>query len=231
MSDLFSNYEQEYLRLSQTITRQIQQIPNLTGEQKKSVLYSAEKNLDEAKQILQHMDLEIRSTPSASAKNQLSSKLRGYDTDLNKIQKDLKNARSAGPKDGARSQLFEGGSNEDYSSKSSDQRERLLAGNEKLNDSSAKLKRAQQTSLATEEVGASILNNLYGQRDTLNRTRDNLKAADDNVSRSRRIINIMGRRVSTNKLILAFIILILLGAIGLVLYFTLRPNPSPEQPK
>jgi len=226
MSDLFSNYETEYLQLSQNVARQIQQIPNLSGEQKKSVVYSAEKNIDEAKQILQHMDLEIRSTPSASTKNQLNSKLKGYENDLIRIQRDFKAARSALPKDGGRGQLFEGASNDDYSSKSTDQRERLLAGNEKLNDSSTKLKRAQQTAVETEDIGAGILNNLYGQRDTLNRTRDNLKAADDNLSRSRRLINVMGRRVSTNKLILAFIILVLLGAIGLVLYFTLRPAPS-----
>jgi len=226
MSDLFSNYETEYLQLSQNVARQIQQIPNLSGEQKKSVVYSAEKNIDEAKQILQHMDLEIRSTPSATTKNQLSSKLKGYESDLIRIQRDFKTARSALPKDGGRGQLFDGASNDDYSTKSSDQRERLLAGNEKLNDSSAKLKRAQQTAVETEDIGAGILNNLYGQRDTLNRTRDNLKAADDNLSRSRRLINVMGRRVSTNKLILAFIILVLLGAIGLVLYFTLRPAPS-----
>jgi len=226
MSDLFSNYETEYLQLSQNVARQIQQIPNLSGEQKKSVVYSAEKNIDEAKQILQHMDLEIRSTPSASTKNQLNSKLKGYENDLIRIQRDFKAARSALPKDGGRGQLFEGASNDDYSSKSTDQRERLLAGNEKLSDSSAKLKRAQQTAVETEDIGAGILNNLYGQRDTLNRTRDNLKAADDNLSRSRRLINVMGRRVSTNKLILAFIILVLLGAIGLVLYFTLRPAPS-----
>jgi len=226
MSDLFSNYETEYLQLSQNVARQIQQIPNLSGEQKKSVVYSAEKNIDEAKQILQHMDLEIRSTPSASTKNQLNSKLKGYESDLTRIQRDFKSARSALAKDGGRGQLFEGASNDDYSSKSTDQRERLLAGNEKLNDSSTKLKRAQQTAVETEDIGAGILNNLYGQRDTLNRTRDNLKAADDNLSRSRRLINVMGRRVSTNKLILAFIILVLLGAIGLVLYFTLRPAPS-----
>jgi len=42
MSDLFSNYETEYLQLSQNVARQIQQIPNLSGEQKKSVVYSAE---------------------------------------------------------------------------------------------------------------------------------------------------------------------------------------------
>jgi len=226
MSDLFSYYETEYLQLSQNVARQIQQIPNLSGEQKKSVVYSAEKNIDEAKQILQHMDLEIRSTPSASTKNQLNSKLKGYESDLTRIQRDFKSARSALAKDGGRGQLFEGASNDDYSSKSTDQRERLLAGNEKLNDSSTKLKRAQQTAVETEDIGAGILNNLYGQRDTLNRTRDNLKAADDNLSRSRRLINVMGRRVSTNKLILAFIILVLLGAIGLVLYFTLRPAPS-----
>jgi len=172
------------------------------------------------------MDLEIRSTPSASTKNQLNSKLKGYESDLTRIQRDFKSARSALAKDGGRGQLFEGASNDDYSSKSTDQRERLLAGNEKLNDSSTKLKRAQQTAVETEDIGAGILNNLYGQRDTLNRTRDNLKAADDNLSRSRRLINVMGRRVSTNKLILAFIILVLLGAIGLVLYFTLRPAPS-----
>jgi vesicle transport through interaction with t-SNAREs protein 1 len=53
-----------------------------------------------------------------------------------------------------------------------DQRGRLLAGTETLNDGSRRLENAHRIALETEDVGADILRNLRGQRDQIEHTRD-----------------------------------------------------------
>jgi vesicle transport through interaction with t-SNAREs protein 1 len=237
MSDLFNTYEQEFLRLSQSITRQIAEIPTLTGEKKSTVFSDAQKNVDEASTNLQQMVLEIRSIANANTKKELTSKYKQYENDLTKMQKDLKSSRSALPKDG-RDQLFAGSSDGSLSGRSSViDRERLISGNEKIAESSNKIKIAQQTVLETQQIGAGIMQNLNDQTDVLNRTKGNLNTADGYMNNVRRLLSGMGRRAQTNKLILACIILVLLVAIVLILYFsfsnnspTVEPTPSPTPP-
>ena len=63
-----------------------------------------------------------------------------------------------------------------------------------------------------------ILSDLQRQRETILHSRDTLGAVDTNVSRSRQILQTMSRRLMQNKVIMWGIILLLLGAIGLVLW-------------
>jgi vesicle transport through interaction with t-SNAREs protein 1 len=69
-----------------------------------------------------------------------------------------------------------------------------------------------------QELGVQILSDLQRQRETILHSRDTLHTVDTHVSRSRQILQSMSRRITQNKLIMWGIILLLLGAIGLVLY-------------
>ena len=69
-----------------------------------------------------------------------------------------------------------------------------------------------------QELGVQILSDLQRQRETILHSRDTLHTVDSHVSRSRQILQSMSRRITQNKLIMWGIILLLLGAIGLVLY-------------
>lgn len=65
----------------------------------------------------------------------------------------------------------------------------------------------------------SILTDLHRQRQTIVHARDTLHGADDNIAKARRVLSIMSRRIMTNKIIMAGIVLLLLGSIGLVIYY------------
>jgi vesicle transport through interaction with t-SNAREs protein 1 len=69
------------------------------------------------------------------------------------------------------------------------------------------------------ELGVSILQDLHRQRETIVHSRDTLHGADDNISRARRTLASMSRRVMTNKVITAGIAILLIGAIALVVYY------------
>ena len=65
----------------------------------------------------------------------------------------------------------------------------------------------------------SILQDLHRQRETITHARDTLHGVDDNILKSRKILSVMARRIMQNKAILFGIIAMLVGSIGLVVYF------------
>jgi vesicle transport through interaction with t-SNAREs protein 1 len=69
-----------------------------------------------------------------------------------------------------------------------------------------------------QELGVSILSDLQRQRETIVHSRDTLHSVDVNVSKSRQVLATMSRRIVQNKVIMWGIILLLVGAIGLVLW-------------
>jgi vesicle transport through interaction with t-SNAREs 1 len=73
--------------------------------------------------------------------------------------------------------------------------------------------------LCLQELGVSIMSNLHSQRQTILHARDTLHGADDNIAKARRVLSTMSRRIMTNKIIMFGIILLLLGAVGLVIYY------------
>jgi len=100
-----------------------------------------------------------------------------------------------------------------------DVRSQILVGTQTLDESSERLVNTHRIAVETETIGENVLGEMNTQKQTLERARDNLSTIDDNVTKGRRILSSMSRRIATNKLILAFIILILLAANGLVIYF------------
>uniref|UniRef100_A0A3B5LCP0 Vesicle transport through interaction with t-SNAREs 1B n=1 Tax=Xiphophorus couchianus TaxID=32473 RepID=A0A3B5LCP0_9TELE len=98
------------------------------------------------------------------------------------------------------------------------QRALLLQGTEYLNNASQSIERSQRIAAETDQIGTDIIEELGEQREQLDRTRDRLMNTGENLSRSRKILRAMSRRLMTNKLLLAVIILMELGILGAVVY-------------
>ncbi|CAN4088433.1 unnamed protein product [Withania somnifera] len=92
---------------------------------------------------------------------------------------------------------------------------------ERLNRSSDRIRDSRRTMLETEDLGVSILHDLHQQRQSLLHAHETLHGVDDNISRSKKILTTMSRRMSRNKWIIGSIIAVLVLAILLVLYFKL----------
>ncbi|KAG2438923.1 hypothetical protein HYH02_010717 [Chlamydomonas schloesseri] len=83
------------------------------------------------------------------------------------------------------------------------------------------LRKAEATlkTMNKRELGTGILANLHSQRETIVRSRDTLHGADDNITKARKILSSMSKRMLQNKLIMFGIIGTLLAAIILIIYF------------
>lgn len=165
---------------------------------------------------IRRMDLEARSLPP-DKKSPLLSKLREYKADLSKLKSDAKKSSSTNPDLSNRAEL--GLVGDHWSASSAAQRERLLATTDRINRAGDNIKQSKQTLLETEELGVSILQDLHRQRETITHARDTLHGVDDNITKSRKILSVMARRIMQNKAIMFGIIMLLVGSIGLVIYF------------
>jgi len=215
MSEIFDGYERQYCELSANLSRKCTSVPALHGEEKKHKLTELKTGLDEADSLIRRMDLEARSLPPTE-KAMLLAKLREYKSDLTNLKRDVKKSASTDAA-AARDDLLETGRG-DYVNPSHDQRGRLLMSTERLNQSGERIKESKRTLLETEDLGVSILQDLASQRQTLLHAHDTLHSVDDNVGKSRRILNSMTRRLSRNKWIMGSIIGVLILAIILVIY-------------
>ncbi|KAI9319053.1 t-SNARE [Dichotomocladium elegans] len=197
-SDLFASYEQDFQTVSDSIRSKIdQQIPNQSGEQRKATTRAAEREIDEADEIIGQMEMEILNIPAPS-RTRLQAKLRLYKSEAEKMKRDLRRANASGHMNNAssvRDELFGNYSDSnDLDASTMDQRQRLLTGTERLGESSRRLEDSHRIALETEGIGVNILNTLKGQRETMLRARDTLAEADSYIDKASKTLKGMARR-------------------------------------
>ncbi|KAG8188314.1 hypothetical protein JTE90_008955 [Oedothorax gibbosus] len=96
-------------------------------------------------------------------------------------------------------------------------RRRLLQMSETIDRMTQSVNRTQQIASETVEVGIAVVDEL--EREALIRTKERLVDTDENLSRNRKILRFMHRRVMTNKLILIVIIILEIAFLCSIVYF------------
>ncbi|XP_077221920.1 vesicle transport v-SNARE 13-like [Tasmannia lanceolata] len=219
MSQVFEGYERQYCEISANLSKKCTSASLLDGEQKKQKVSEVKSGIDDAEALIRKMDLEARSL-QPSLKATLLAKLREYKSDLNNIKTELKRITSTNANQVSRDELLESGMSDTLMA-SADQRGRLLMSTDRLNQSGERIKEGRRTMLETEELGVSILQDLHQQRQSLLHAHNTLHGVDDNIGKSKRILTAMSRRMSRNKWIIGGVIVVLVLAIILILYFKL----------
>ncbi|XP_032546207.1 vesicle transport through interaction with t-SNAREs homolog 1B isoform X2 [Chiroxiphia lanceolata] len=104
------------------------------------------------------------------------------------------------------------------------QRVLLLQGTDSLNRASQSIERSHRIAAETDQIGTDIIEELGEQREQLERTKSRLVNTSENLSKSRKILRSMSRRVTTNKLLLSIIIILELAILGGVVYYRFFRN-------
>lgn len=164
--------------------------------------------LEEGYELLERMRTEVMSLPTAD-RAQYNSLIREYRAEIDKVKKSMLNTERT-----TRNELF---GNRDFADPSTDQRNQLLNNQQRLEQSSERLRDAQRVGNETESIGASILNDLRGQREQIVNSRNTLAQADSSIDRSMRTLRGMARRLAANKLLSYAIIAVLVILILFVL--------------
>uniref|UniRef100_A0A8C5NHX3 t-SNARE coiled-coil homology domain-containing protein n=1 Tax=Gouania willdenowi TaxID=441366 RepID=A0A8C5NHX3_GOUWI len=196
MSSDFEAYEQDFGTVTADITNKIGRIPKLSGEEKTQLVLNVDKQLEEVRELLEQMDLEVREIPIQS-RPMYSSRLKSYKQEIEKLEKEFKRSRIA-YSDEVRNELLgdDAGSSENQLIKLREERAHLLDNAEKLERSSRRLEAGYQIAVETEQVGQEILSNLHSDREKIQRARERLRETDANLGKSSRILTGMLRRAA-----------------------------------
>ncbi|XP_075011182.1 vesicle transport through interaction with t-SNAREs homolog 1A isoform X12 [Calonectris borealis] len=142
MSSDFESYEQDFAVLTAEITGRIGKVPKLVGDDKKQMVANIEKQLEEARELLEQMELEVREIPPQS-RGMYSSRMRSYKQEMGKLEADFKRSRIA-YSDEVRNELLG-----DDGNSSENQRAHLLDNTERLERSSRRLEAGYQIAVET----------------------------------------------------------------------------------
>ncbi|KAL4738317.1 snare region anchored in the vesicle membrane C-terminus-domain-containing protein [Aspergillus similis] len=207
-SEMFSSYETELNLVQADLNQKLDQIAELSGEQRNSTIRQAERALEEATEL---MRLEKQNIPSA-ARSKVNIRFRNYATDIDEARRKLKFLSDD------RKALFGNRYTDDPQDAHLEQRQQLLSGTERLERSSARLQESQRIALETEGIGANVLADLHQQRETITHTHGMLGQSESNVDKSIKTLKGMARRMATNRLITIAIITVLILLIFAVIY-------------
>lgn len=217
MASLMDSFEQQFASLTADITTKTGRIPNLTKGDKKVLVNQVEKHLEEAQELMEQMDLEVKSMPP-NDRPKYQNRMKSYHAEFNRLNKELKHAKIAFSDDVySREELF----GEDISS-FEDQKIQLLDNTERLERSSRKLHSGYKIAIETEQIGAEILNDLHSQRETIQKATEKLRETDNDLYKSSRILSGMIRRIIQNRLILFVVGSIMLCVIVTAIYFIIK---------
>jgi len=193
-TELFGSYEAEFKLVQADLTQKLEQVPELSGEPRKAALSQAERALEEASELLEQMQLEKQNVPSG-ARTKLNQRLRNYTTDVDAYKRRLRSLADD------RAALFGGSRYRDDpgmgggpSDVQLEQRQQLLAGTDRLDRSTQRLKASQALANETEAIGANTLADLHRQRETIQHTTDVLLESEGYVDRSVKTLRGMARR-------------------------------------
>ncbi|XP_007650741.1 vesicle transport through interaction with t-SNAREs homolog 1A isoform X1 [Cricetulus griseus] len=142
MSSDFEGYEQDFAVLTAEITSKISRVPRLPPDEKKQMVANVEKQLEEARELLEQMDLEVREIPPQS-RGMYSNRMRSYKQEMGKLETDFKRSRIA-YSDEVRNELLG-----DDGNSSENQRAHLLDNTERLERSSRRLEAGYQIAVET----------------------------------------------------------------------------------
>ncbi|KFH43430.1 Vesicle transport v-SNARE protein-like protein [Hapsidospora chrysogenum ATCC 11550] len=217
-SELFGSYEAELKLVQADLTQKLDQIPELSGEPRKSAISQAERALEEADEILGQMRLEKQNIPT-SARAKVNQRFRNYESDIDGAKRKLTSLSTD------RSALFGSRYTDDPAGSSDahlEQRQQLLSGTDRLERSSQRLKSTMAVASETEQIGAGVLRDLGQQRETIENTQSRLYESEGYVDRSIKTLRGMARRMATNRVITIAIITVLVILIIAVIYSKFR---------
>jgi len=218
-SSLLEGYEQQYGVITASITARTAKLSSATiGEDRRSVIQHIEKEVEEAKEILEQMGLEARELAAAS-RTKYQTRIQSYSVELDRLDGDFRKAKTSYYR--AREDLL-GESDQDYYDGS--QKQSLIDNTEKLERGNRRLEVGYKVAIETEQIGNQIMTDLNEQRETIQRTRARLRDTDDELGISGRVLNRMVLRIMQNRLVIVGVVLLILFAIIVGVYFTVRKH-------
>lgn len=213
MTTIFDGYDEEYRTLTGDISKKLSEIASYEDEKekKKASIIHVGDLLTQAQQLIQQMELEVRSLDAAT-RRELSKKVDQYKKSLASLSADHKKIREKEEREG----LF---GDRDGNAASAEQRNRMAAATNKMKGTTDKLAAARKEIADTEEVALAIGEELGRNREKIQATHAKVKGVNEMARRGGNIVGRMSARDKRQRLALSIAAGFIIIAILLLIYF------------
>lgn len=164
------------------------------------------------------MGLEIQDVDSTT-KASLVSRLNCYQAELKRLAQEFQNAKNE-----TQIQMYDSSDFDELTTSgiSSQQQQRLLDNSERIERTGNRLADGYRTILETEQIGASVLQDLSSQRETLQKSRSRLREANEDLRQSSRIMNSMIMRSLRERAVLFGVVTVFIVVVCSTFYYAVK---------
>lgn len=164
---------------------------------------------------LEQMGLEIQDVDSTT-KASFVSRLNCYQAELKRLTQEFQNAKNE-----TQIQMYDSSDFDELTTSgiSGQQQRRLLDNSERIERTGNRLADGYRTILETERIGASVLQDLAAQRETLQKSRSRLREANEDLRQSSRIMNSMIMRSLRERAVLFGVVTIFIIVVCSTFYY------------
>ncbi|KAG3119333.1 hypothetical protein PI124_g2811 [Phytophthora idaei] len=213
MTTIFDGYDEEYRTLTRDISKKLSEIASYEDQKdkKKASIVHVGDLLTQATQLIQQMELEVRSLDAAT-RRELSKKVDQYKKSLASLSADHKKIREKEEREG----LF---GDRDGNAASAEHRSRMAAATNKMKGTTDKLAAARKEIADTEEVALAIGEELGRNREKIEATHTKVKGVNEMARRGGNIVGRMSARDKRQRMALSIAAGFIIIAILLLIYF------------
>lgn len=210
-TELFDLHHRRYCEAATSVQNLMDKIGSERfAREQDSLSEQIESKLKEMDSQLKRMNLERGQMTDAAVAQACQKKIKSLQADAANLRQTFRSKRATS--DRASLRAGAGGP-------SGQVRGQLLSNQGALDRSAQRLEEGLQAMDETERVGIATLENLAGQRETLEHSRQTLNNADERLTVARKHLVAMGRRLAANKAAMYCVI----GSLaGLILYLIMR---------
>lgn len=162
------------------------------------------------------MGLEIQDV-DATAKVNFTSRLKCYEAELKRLMQEFQNA-----KNDAQTHMYDSSDFDELTTSgiSSEQQRRLLDNSERIERTGNRLTDGYRIVVEAEQIGATVLQDLSSQRETLQKSRNRLRETNEDLRQSSRIMNSMIMRSIRERAVLFGVIAVFIIVIFSTIYYS-----------
>ena len=213
MNHIVKEYEQDFSGSCAEITVLCGKLKQCSGSEATALLVQQlEQHYNDAQETLEQMELEAPNL-EPGAREKVNGRIVSYKKELSRLKSVYKGCRTEAEERTARIELFS--LNTDYpDTKETDM---LMENVDIIESSGQQLEAGRRLLQETEDIGASVLQDLGSQREVLERSRGRLRDVETGLGESGAVLNKMVFRAQQNKLVLLLVVIgiIIIAIVGL----------------
>lgn len=179
----------------------------------------AQRLIREAERSIKSLENEARAS-APSQRRALQDVIAELKGDLNAVRKNIQKANDAA----SRTDLMSGKQSQERAE--TEARDRMVNATESAVRGTGKLQQAQNLLAESQDIGISVIDTMQGQRESLIRSTDKTRDTNTLTKTARGILRGIQARAITNKAILFLAIFVILGCIGVIVYFGYIKDPK-----